>query len=324
VQVASFTTTDPSMILTRRLALLGLGLAAAAPIPGWAAANNVLTIVEPYGPGSSVRTPLDLLRAPLARSLDRPVELVEESGEAGGRALDRVATASPDGTLLLATQILSPYAIRSERQPPVSLRELTPIAKLSNAISAALIVAPSSPIRSWADFEKTAKQRPLTLAWNPVLVLAAPLGMLEHGLGVRFADVRALDSGRADAAFLPTVSLLSDWPNLKANALLTFGGERHALLASQVPTWREVSGGGKVTAVTGSVGAFGPPGLPDARAQQLTDAFLAAGTDPTAVAQAADHHFPLAVTGPDVLLATMERDARVIGELAPYIRQAPG
>jgi hypothetical protein len=71
-------------------------------------------------------------------------------------------------------------------------------------------------------------------------------------------------------------------------------------------------------------GTIGPRGLPDARARQLTDAFLAAGTDPTAVAQAADHHFPLAVTGPDVLLATMERDARVIGELAPYIRQAPG
>src|SRR5687768_168658 len=133
---------EPPMILTRRHTLLGLVLATAAPARSSAAAGDVLTIVEPFGPASSVRTALDLLRAPLATSLGRPIELVEEAGEAGGRALDRVATALPDGTLLLATQVLSPYATRSDRHPPVSLRDLTPIAKLTGAISAALIVAP--------------------------------------------------------------------------------------------------------------------------------------------------------------------------------------
>lgn len=315
--------------LTRRQALAGIIGAAAAGYAGSAAAAAPLTLVEPYGPHSSTDDAASLLRPALARILAAEVAVTQVAGDAGGKALARVAAAAPDDGTLLVAQLLSRFSEFPQADAPAapSYRGMTPVARLTSGISAALVVPHGSPVADWQAFAARARAGEVRLAHNPIMLFALPLGMLEAHFGTRFGDVlastraevvAALDGGSAEAGFLPTISLLTADGRPPLRPILTFGGERNPWFDG-VPTFREV-GSGVRTAITGAIAMFGPPGMAADRQSSLVAAVRAAGEDEQVRRAAAALRYPLQVDGPDLLQEAMDRCARVIRDMRPFLR----
>lgn len=307
-----------------------IGVAVAAPANTSPANTNPanITLVEPYGATSSTGTAAALVRGALSKHLRVPVAVRTIAGEAGGKAQDVVAAAPTDGSMLLVTQLLNPWAFKPRAQPAVTLEALDPVVRLTPGLSTVLFVAASSPIRSWEDFASAAKAGRVSLGWNANLIFAIPVAMMESAFGQRFADVARHDretmiaavlDGSAQAALLPSASVLANWPDPRLRPLLTFGGARNKLL--DVPTFREKHGHGKVQATTGALAVFAPHGTPAPLLTRLRDAFLAAGREATVRKQAAQHHYPLDVAGPEVVRDAMARDARIYRKLEGTLRE---
>lgn len=315
---------------TRRDVLAGCVSIAAAASSGRAVAAPPLTLVEPYGPNSSTGQAAALIGPGLAGKFRTGVDIAHMAGDAGGRALDHVAHSPADGKTLLVTQLLSRYAMFEDAQAAPdapSYRRMTPVALLTPAISAALVVSHGSPIVDWENFAQRAGAGEVRMAHNPIMLFAVPLGMLEAHFERRFVDVlattraemiAALDEGRAEAGLLPTISLLTPDGRPPLRPILTFGGGRNQWFAG-VPTYREV-GKGVRTAITGAIAMFGPPGMAAGRQAELTRAVADAGDDPDIVAAAAARRYPLRIAGPDELRRAMDRCARVIRDMRPYLR----
>lgn len=313
--------------ITRREALAGIaGAALAASVAR--AAGMPMTLVEPYGEDSSTHKAASLLGPPLARIIGAPVSITQIAGEAGGRALAHVAAAAPDGGTQLVTQLLSPYIDAPAGSPGTpSYRAMTPVARLTPGMSTALVAAHGSDIADWATFARRVETGRLRVAHNPILLFALPLAMLEAQFGRVFDDVLAstraemnatLDGGEADVGFLPTISLLTADGRPPLRPIVTFGGTRNQWFPD-VPNYREV-GQGSRTAITGAIVMFAPPGMPSERRAGLVDALRAAGDDEQARQAAAALRYPLRVDGPGVLIEEMDRCARVIRDMAPYLR----
>ncbi|MEQ1951916.1 hypothetical protein [Mesorhizobium sp. CN2-181] len=315
--------------LTRRATLAALlGIAGQAVVSKRAAAASPVTLIEPFGPNSSTDDAAALLRPALTRLLKTPVTVREVSGDAGGRALAEVSNSTADGNTLLVAQLLSPFIDpQSEAPERPSFRKMTPVAQLTTGISAALVVSHSSPIADWKSFEQRIAADRLRVAHNPSLLFALPLAMLEAQFGQHFDDVlagtraeviAALDTGKADVGFLPTISLLTGDGRPPLRPITTFGGARNPWFAN-VPTYREV-GQGLRTAITGPIVMFGPGGMAPARQAVLSQSVEDAGDDPE-VRKAADAlRYPLQVAGPDLLLESMGRCTRVLRDMRPYLR----
>lgn len=315
--------------LTRRDTLAGLlGVAAGTVIVKQADAASPVTLIEPFGPNSSTDDAAALLRPALTRLLEAPVTVREVSGDAGGRALAEVSKSVPDGNTLLVAQLLSPF-IDPEAEAPErpSFRKMTPVAQLTTGISAALVVSHASPITDWKSFEERVKAGRLRVAHNPSLLFALPLAMIEAQFGQRFDDVlastraeviAALDGGKADVGFLPTISLLTADNRPPLRPIATFGGARNPRFAG-VPTYREV-GQGLRTAITGPIVMFGPGGMASGVQSALTRSVQDAGNDPEVRKAATALRYPLQVGGPDLLLESMGRCTRVLRDMRPYLR----
>lgn len=316
-------------MIVRLAALFGLLLSVQA-LPAAAAS---LTLIEPYGAESSTGTAIGLIRAALSAKLGVPVETRTVAGDAGGAAQDAVAAAPADGSVLLVTQLLNPWAFKPHGTPGTDLAALVPVARLTTGLSATLFVAASSPIRSWEDFVAAAKAGPVPVGWNANLMFAIPMAMMENEIGVGLRDVvrhdragmiDAVVSGAAQAALLPTVSLLAHWPDARLRPILTFGGARNTAL--NVPTFREKTAeskksAGKGPAITGSLAVFAPPGTPATVLARLGAAFVAAGHDGKVQADAKALRFPLKIAGPDSVRDAMTRDARIHRTVAGGLRE---
>ncbi len=317
------------MRISRRQTLAGLVALPALALAGRArAAASEVTLVEPFGAKSSTGDAATLLQGAMGRELGKTVTSRHIGGNAGGAALDFVFASRPDGSTLLVTQLLNPYADERPGDPAgATYRKMEGIARLTRPMSAALVVSHASPIGDWAAFEGRIREERLRVATNPSLLFALPLGMLEAEFGRRFDDVMAstraeviaaLDEGRADVGFLPTISLLTADGRPPLRPILTFGGERNPWFEG-VPTYREV-GEGKRTAITGAIALFAPPATPPADRERVLQAVRAAGDDPEVRAAAAALRYPLEVDGPADLLETMDRNARVVRDMRPFLR----
>jgi tripartite-type tricarboxylate transporter receptor subunit TctC len=304
----------------RRLAATAFVAAALlAPMARAADAPPGLTIIEPYGTGSVTDRIISLYKPGLEKATGHPVA-VEHDGAA---ALEKLTAAPPNGHTIIVVDLLSVEIAEAAGQGAAKISALAPIAKLTGPGSVALVVADSSPIKSWADFAAAAKAGPLTIA-APGRVSAAgvPLALMEKALGVHFKDVAAtnrddilaaLAAKKADAAFLITVTLL---PGAGVEAppvrpLVTFGAQRNPRLA-QVPTFQEQIGKPH-NSITTAIAAFGPAGLDAVAVKRLTTDFVDAGR--AAKSAPGANRLMIDVGDAALLRQTMERDARIIKEV---------
>jgi tripartite-type tricarboxylate transporter receptor subunit TctC len=179
------------MIPRRRLLqsapLLGLPLPALAQAP-WP--SRPITIVVPFPPGGSN----DLLARPLAQKLQaalggHPV-VVENRGGAGGTVgAAAVVRSAPDGHTLMwghvGTLAVNPWIYPNN--PYDVLRDFAPVALVAT-LPSVLVVHPSVPARSAAEFIALAKARPGSLEYG-----SAGNGAASHITMAAFCDAAGIE-----------------------------------------------------------------------------------------------------------------------------------
>jgi tripartite-type tricarboxylate transporter receptor subunit TctC len=307
-------------------------IAAAALILAMPARAADLTIVEIAGPGSLLHGTLQLLKPGLEQALGGKVTIESMPGAGGGTALAALAKAKPDGSRVVVVELLSRAVSEAVQDSKPALVSLTPIAKLTSAISGALVVPEHSPIKSWDDFAAAAKTKRLKLA------AAGPQTALGEGIRVYKAQIeratsakidivtvgarsedytKALTSGSADAALMATAAVAS-YTSPVMRALITFGAQRSPLYTA-TPTINEISK--ERIALTGALAIYGPPKLPAKAAEALTAAFLAAGQGADVQTIVAARKLPIEISGPAEVRANMERNRRIVAQLLPLLKQ---
>ncbi|WP_159346888.1 Bug family tripartite tricarboxylate transporter substrate binding protein [Roseomonas harenae] len=147
--------------VTRR-PLLGLGVAAL--LPGMALAQgsfpaHPLTIVVPYGAGSTNDILARLLATNLGAKLGQPVVVDNRVGAGGTLGIGQVVRSQPDGhTLALVSASSIPINRALYRSIPFDPARDLALVSITNSTPNALIVSADHPAKSLADLVALAKQ----------------------------------------------------------------------------------------------------------------------------------------------------------------------
>jgi tripartite-type tricarboxylate transporter receptor subunit TctC len=318
-----------------RAALVGV-IAAVAGGPASAADIRILTPAER---GSFAYALIEAMGRHLSDELADQVVVEPVPGDGGARAEQAVAKAAPDGrTLLFGSMLGFEVSAAFGRAPPLS--RLTPIAKLASGISLVLIVPASSDIQDFAGFASAAAARPLRLSYaGPTTTAGVARALLVKQLNTTFKDVVRSDqdaitddvvAGRADAALLYSQGLMTS-PAARSGELrpiVSFGAERsgsfNAIMFSwftgAVPAFNEVTRDPKDD-FTDALAVFGPPGLPEGTVKRLVAGFTGAGANPEMQSVAVETGLQVEVHGPNIVTETMDRDARVLERLRPFMER---
>lgn len=313
----------PSFRAAFVLAALALPLCAQAADPAKPLAGQTVTILEPFGRDSVSDLTLRLLKPGLEQSLGAKVVPEFVRSPEGTAAFERVAKAKPDGLTLLVMTDATRLFYEALSGSKEKLESLTPVAKLTDGVSLALVTAAASPITDYKTLFKQmreAKRRPtiaLYSASSPAGVFAA---ILEDDIGNRFGArsflvdheiVEAVQGRKVEVAILPSLVLLNKKYQLRG--LLTSGARRNAALPD-VPTLVDEAEKRKLS-FTVAVGLFGPPNLSPEVTQALAKAAADAARTKAAQSGASAAGLPLAVNDGAVLREAMGRTQRVIRDL---------
>jgi tripartite-type tricarboxylate transporter receptor subunit TctC len=192
---------------------------------------------------------------------------------------------------------------------------MTPVVKLMNGYSVTLFTTRGNPLRTWAQVRaakplKVSSPAPASAAYLAALMMQRK-GHVSAQITPRGSIGEVIDdvnSGRAAVGILPTVIVATNQDQFQA--ILSFGAEQSAMLTG-VPTFAEATGDPKL-AFTDSIGVFGSPQLDSGLAARLSNAFILAGGDQDVQDQAEAENIPLVLNRAPVLVATMERNQRVL------------
>lgn len=159
------------MTTNRRQALAMLGAMAALPLaraaqlpPGWP--SKPVRLVLPYAAGGPTDVVARALALKMAQQLGQPVVVENRVGASGNIACELVAKAPADGYTVLYHS--SGFAISPalyQRLPYDPLRDFRPVA-LTATIPAVLMVNPSLPVTTIAQFEQHLKANPGKLSYG--------------------------------------------------------------------------------------------------------------------------------------------------------------
>ena len=126
-----------------------------------------VTIVVPTGPGGGMEMVARLLAPKLEQRFGKPFVIENRPGAGTNIGATAVARSAPDGyTLLMATS--STMAINAsiyKTLPFDPLKDLMPVV-LYARVPFVLVVNPSSPAQTAADFVRLAKEKPGTLSFG--------------------------------------------------------------------------------------------------------------------------------------------------------------
>jgi tripartite-type tricarboxylate transporter receptor subunit TctC len=163
---------------TNRLALsLAMALTAMAALPVYAQIypSRAVTLVVPFPPGGGSDTGARIMADQLSKRWGQAVVLENKGGAAGQIGADFVAKAKPDGyTLLLGnigTQAINPSLYPKMAYDPDTA--FAPISLLAE-LPLAMMVNPSVPAHTAAEFIALAKSRPGTLSYSSAGAGGAP------------------------------------------------------------------------------------------------------------------------------------------------------
>ena len=166
------------------------GLLLAAPSGGRAAATDyptrAITILAPFGAGSTVDVEARFLAENLRERLHQPVVVVDVPGGSGGVAMDQLEAQPADGyTLLFCTRTLSFLLASGEvKWTPA---DLTAVMRV-NGEAAGFYVPTAGPYKTLADFVKYAKANPGKAA------IGGPEAVsINHQVEIEFTDAAGID-----------------------------------------------------------------------------------------------------------------------------------
>jgi tripartite-type tricarboxylate transporter receptor subunit TctC len=137
------------------LALVSFATAQAEPYP-----SKPIKVVVPYPPGGVVDIIARAIGNPMSQSIGQPIVVENRTGAASNIGTDAVARSEPDGyTLVLASPA---HTVNVSLYPKLTWHPLTSFAPvvMVGVIPSVIVVHPSVPAKTLAEFIEFAKQRP--------------------------------------------------------------------------------------------------------------------------------------------------------------------
>ena len=151
--------------MTRRRALGAIALSIAAAIASTEAhaqdyPNRPIRVIVPFSPGGAVDGPMRLIAQEMSKRLGQQVVVENKPGAGATLGTEMVAKAPADGyTLLLASQTNAISASLYKQLSYDPIEDFAPISLIGRE-PGVLVVHPSLPVATVADFVAYAKARP--------------------------------------------------------------------------------------------------------------------------------------------------------------------
>jgi tripartite-type tricarboxylate transporter receptor subunit TctC len=260
--------------------------------------DKPIKIMAPYAPGGNIDVTARIIADKLREALGVTVVVENKAGASGMIGSDAVARAAPDGYTLLvsANSLVSVPAIYGNA--PYDWRKaFTPISHIQR-VPAVLVVTPSSPIKTMADFIALGRDGKFTVADSGVgTTNHLALELIGQATGAKYTLVHYKGSG---AAALDVIGgqvtaqvdqLNSAITHIKSGKLraIAVAADKRVPQLPDVPTMRE-SGVKGLEAFTFSTftGLFGPANMPPDVLTKLNQAMVKVLEDPAVVKRFAD------------------------------------
>jgi len=212
--------------------------------------NKPITIVVGFEPGGGTDTTARIVQGPLGEQLGQQIVVENRAGAGGNIAVDHVVKAAPDGYTIVLANVgalaVNPHILKTPYDP---LRDLAPIS-MAAEFANVLVVQPSLPVNSVADFVKLARAKPAIITYA-----SSGIGGAGHLSGELLKAMAKIDivhvpykgggpamqgflGGQVDSFFATPISSISQIRAGKAKAVATTGSKRAALMPD-VPTVAE-------------------------------------------------------------------------------------
>ena len=286
--------------------------------------SKPVRIVVPYAAGGPLDDVARYLGQKLTPRIGQPVLVDNRGGSGGAVGAELVAKAPPDGyTLLLGNG--GPITVYPHlRKKPLydSERALEPVTWLVTS-PMALVVHPSTPIRSVRDLVRVAKSRP-----NGLTYASAGVGNLQHLsmellqtlAGIRMVHVPYkgaapafidLLSGQVDLMFANIVGAL---PHIKAGKMraIAVSSAKPSSVVPGVPTIASVYPEFDMTAW---MGIFAPAGTPRDVVAAINRDFVWALTLPESKQRLSDQGAEVVAEGPAELSSFLKKESAVFAKI---------
>jgi tripartite-type tricarboxylate transporter receptor subunit TctC len=300
----------------RRLFLAAFLAAALAP-PAWAWPDRPVTIIAPFGPGTSVDIVARILAPRLQAAWGQPVVVTNVTGSAGTIGVDRAVRATDGHTLLLSADAAIVVRVSMAPRPPYDpRRDLAPITLIGRTPNI-LVVSNSLPAQNLAELVALARTRPGTLTFGHAgngtsqhiggEMLAQMAGVELTGVAYNepAAQIQDVLTGRVTMSFQSGVVAL---PRLRDNAwrALAVSSPARMQAAPELPTVAELGFPG-FDAVAW-LGMLAPAAMPAAHIAQVNRAVLAALAEPEIRSRLAELGVELVGSSPEEFRALIERE----------------
>lgn len=244
----------------------------AAVLP--AAAQNYparsLRLVVPSAPGGGTDILARVLAAKLTEYMGQQVVVDNRAGAGTTIGIDNVAKAAPDGyTVLVTPSTLALNLWMYSKLPYDAIRDLAPLTQIA-AVPNALVVHPSVPARSIAEFIALAKKQPGEINVGSAGIGTSPhlsLELFKHLAKVNLVHVPYKGSGTAVIAHLSgeisaqLPSLPTAMGYIKTNRLRALGvtTDKRSPYLPEVPAIGEIVPGYEATQWFGFLTTAGTP-----------------------------------------------------------------
>ena len=301
------------------LAALAIASPAAAEFP-----DKPIRLMAPYAPGGNIDVTSRIIADKLKDVLGVTVLVENKAGASGMIGSDVIARSAPDGyNLLVSANSLvvvpaiygnAPYDWRTAFQPISHIQ----------AVPGVILVNPSSPIKTLAEFIKIGIDKPnsLTIADSGVgttnhiieVLLSAASGAqytLVHYKGSGQATIDVI-GGQVPAQIDQVNSALPHIRGGKLRALAVTADKRIPELPD-VPTVKElgIKGLEDFTYAT-YTGLFGPAKMPPTVLKKLNDAMVKVLTDPATIKRFADLTAEAKPSTPEQLAAMLDKEDKLV------------
>ncbi len=202
--------------------------------------TRAIEFIVPFGPGGGADQLARQSGKLLEPMLKVSIPVLNVPGATGATGVAKLVSAAPDG-YSMAVYIADTHALLATSEPPYTIDDITPVARMISAPSF-LFVKQDSPIKNWKDFEKAAKAKPGALKVATVgygSVDDMTLTYLE-GKGIKLNQVPypkpseryvSVLGDHVDALYEQAGDVASFLKNKQMRPIVVFGGKR----ASQFP-----------------------------------------------------------------------------------------
>jgi tripartite-type tricarboxylate transporter receptor subunit TctC len=260
--------------------------------------DKPIRIMAPYAPGGNIDVTARIIADKLREVLGVTVLVENKAGASGMIGSDIVARAAPDGyTLLVSANSLVAVPAIYGNAPYDWRKAFTPITHIQR-VPAVLIVTPSSPIKTLADFVALGRDGKFPVADSGVgTTNHLALELIGEATGTKYTLVHYKGSGAA------TIDVIAGQVTAQVDQLNAAighikGGKLRAIAVSSdkrvpqlpdVPTMKESGVKGLETFTFATfTGLFGPANMPPDVVAKLNAAMVKVLKDPAVVKRFAD------------------------------------